>query len=50
MHGIWTFHLIQALQGDAERAIDRERFITGDSLKNYLSLAVPIYIRDHTTI
>lgn len=24
MHGIWTYHLIQALQGDAEGAIDRE--------------------------
>ncbi len=50
MHGIWTYHLIQALQGDAEGAMDRDRFITGDSLKNYLALAVPAYIRDNTTI
>jgi hypothetical protein len=50
MHGIWTYHLIQALQGDAEGAIDRDRFITGDSLKNYLAIAVPAYIRDNTTI
>jgi len=50
MHGIWTFHLIQALQGDAEGALDRDRWITGDSLKNYLALAVPAYIRENTKI
>ena len=50
MHGIWTYHLIQALQGDAEGALDRDRWITGDSLKNYLALAVPAYIRENTKI
>jgi uncharacterized caspase-like protein len=43
MHGIWTYHLIQALQGDAEGALDRDRFITGESLKNYLTVEVPAY-------
>jgi hypothetical protein len=50
MHGIWTYHLIQALQGDAEGALDRDRWITGDSLKNYLALAVPAYMRANTKI
>ena len=50
MHGIWTYHLIQALQGDAEGALDRDRFITGESLKNYLTVAVPAYIRANTKI
>jgi hypothetical protein len=50
MHGIWTYHLIQALQGDAEGALDRDSWITGDSLKNYLALAVPAYIRENTKI
>ncbi|SFS15451.1 Caspase domain-containing protein [Granulicella pectinivorans] len=50
MHGIWTYHLMQALQGDAEGALDRDRWITGDSLKNYLALAVPAYIRENTKI
>jgi Caspase domain len=49
-HGIWTYHLIQALQGDAEGALDRDRWITGDSLKNYLAVAVPAYVRENTTI
>ena len=50
MHGIWTYHLIQALQGDAEGALDRDRFITGESLKNYLTVEVPAYIRANTKI
>jgi hypothetical protein len=50
MHGIWTYHLIQALQGDAEDALDRYRFITGESLKNYLTVAVPAFIRENTKI
>jgi hypothetical protein len=50
MHGIWTYHLILALQGDAEGALDRNRFITGESLKNYLTVAVPAYIRTNTNI
>jgi hypothetical protein len=50
MHGIWTYHLIQALQGDVEGALDRDRFITGESLKNYLTVAVPAYIRANTKI
>jgi hypothetical protein len=50
MHGIWTYHLTQALQGDAEGALDRDRFITGESLKNYLTVAIPAYIRANTKI
>ena len=50
MHGIWTYHLIQALQGDAEGALDRDRFITGESLKNYLTVEVPAYIRANTKV
>jgi hypothetical protein len=50
MHGIWTYHLIQALQGDTEDALDRDRFITGESLKNYLTVAVPAFVRANTKI
>jgi hypothetical protein len=49
-HGIWTFHLIKALRGEAEDAFHRERWITGDSLRNYLALAVPAFIRASTKI
>jgi hypothetical protein len=49
-HGIWTFHLIKALRGEAENAFQRERWITGDSLRNYLALVVPAFIRASTKI
>ena len=50
MHGIWTYHLIQALQGDVEGALERDGIITGESLRNYLTVAVPAYIRANTKI
>lgn len=50
MHGIWTYHLTQALRRDADGALERDRFITGESLKNYLTVAVPAYIRANTKI
>lgn len=49
-HGIWTYHLLMALRGEVEDAIQRDRSITGDSLKNYLSVAVPKYIREKTSM
>lgn len=49
-HGIWTAHLLKALSGEAESAIHRERWITGDSLRNYLAEAVPEFIRTRTEI
>jgi hypothetical protein len=48
--GIWTWHLAEALSGNAERAIVRDHFITNVSLQNYLSYVVPKYIIGATTI
>lgn len=49
-HGIWTWHLIEALSGNEEKAIVKDIFITDASLKNYLSYAVPRYITAETVI
>ena len=49
-HGIWTWHVINALKGSAPDAIVKEEFITDSSLANYLKKAVPEYIRKNTTI
>jgi hypothetical protein len=49
-HGIWTWHLTEALAGNAESAIVKENFITDASLRNYLSHAVPKYITHQTDI
>jgi hypothetical protein len=49
-HGIWTYHLVSALRGEAADAIDRDRRITGESLRNYLAVSVPRFIREKTTM
>ncbi len=45
-HGVWTYHLIKALAGDAPGAIIKDRYITSNSLQNYLSHAIPKFIRE----
>jgi hypothetical protein len=43
-HGIWTHFLLKALNGCAPDALTRERWVTGESLQNYLRQEVPRYI------
>jgi uncharacterized protein YegP (UPF0339 family) len=49
-HGIWTWHLIEALKGNMPTAIFKDVFITDISLQNYLRKAIPLFITKHTTI
>jgi len=49
-HGIWSFFLLQALNGEADDAIHRDDWITGESLKAYLRLRVRNYIREETDL
>jgi len=49
-HGIWTYHLIEALKGNAPHAIFKDEFITDTSLQNYLRKVVPDFITKETTI
>ena len=44
-HGIWTHHLIEALNGDAPLALENGHRLTAISLQNYLSIAVPRTLR-----
>ncbi len=48
--GIWTWHLTQALSGEAEKALDRENAITTGTLKKYLSRSIPSYLTKETKI
>lgn len=43
-HGIWTHFLLEALEGRAPDALARDRWLTGESLQNYLRREVPRYI------
>lgn len=49
-NGIWTYHLLKALNGEAPEAVGHGGYVTDASLKDYLAMSVPAYIRDHTTI
>jgi hypothetical protein len=49
-HGIWTWHLIESLAGRIDEALVRDFYITDVSLKDYLSYAIPIFIRKNTDI
>ena len=44
-HGIWTYHLIGALNGKATKALEKGKFLTSSSLQNYLSTEVPRTLR-----
>lgn len=45
-HGIWTSHLIQALNGDAPLALDKTNRLTAASLQNFLKSEVPRSVRN----
>jgi uncharacterized caspase-like protein len=45
-HGIWTYHLLKALRGEAPEAIVKDRWVTGDSLRDYLKEALRVFTRD----
>lgn len=47
-HGVWTYHLLQAFRGRAEKAIAPDNYLTDSSLKDYLSVVVPKYITQKT--
>ncbi len=49
-HGIWTWHLLEALAGQKKDAIIKDYYITDNSLRNYLSVAVPAYITKEKAI
>ena len=46
-HGIWSYHLIQALRGDT--AALHDGLLTSNSLQNYLKVKVPETVRTHLT-
>jgi len=47
-HGIWTYHLLEALSGRASAAREKN-LVTCTSLQNYLSQAVPRTLRTERT-
>ncbi len=48
--GIWSWHLTNALSGEADKAFDRGNSITVTTLKKYLSRFIPTYLTKETKI
>lgn len=46
--GIWAWHVIQALSGEADKAFDRGNAVTFSTLKKYLSRSIPTYLTKET--
>lgn len=44
-HGIWTYHVIEALSGNAPLAVEKRRYVTALSLQNYLAKEVKRVLR-----
>lgn len=47
-HGIWTWHLLKALKGEAADALLDDEWLTDVSLRDYLRGSVEDYIRKNT--
>lgn len=45
-NGVWSYHLARALRGEEPAAIYNEKFVTGESLQNYLLSAVRKFTRE----
>jgi hypothetical protein len=44
-HGVWTYQIIKALQGDDPLALEKGRYVTANSLQNYVSKELPRTLR-----
>ena len=44
-HGVWTYQVIQALEGNDRVALEKARYVTANSLQNYLKQEIPRTIR-----
>jgi uncharacterized caspase-like protein len=49
-HGVWTYFLLRALRGDAEQALGSGRYLTAESLRDYLRKEVPRYLTNRLTV
>jgi hypothetical protein len=49
-HGIWTYHLLEALKGNQDSLLVDDKYITDTSLRDYLRRSVPNFISENTDI
>jgi Caspase domain len=44
-HGVWTYQVIEALEGNARTALEKGRYVTAFSLQNYVATEIPRTLR-----
>ena len=49
-HGVWTGHLLQALNGEVRESLTQDRWLTDVSLRDWLRQSVPRYITREMSI
>lgn len=49
-HGVFTWHLLRALRGEDRRALERDRWMTDTSLRDWLALEVSSYVTKQMTV
>ena len=49
-HGVYTWHVLRALRGEDPQALEKDRWMTDASLRDWLEAEVPAYITNQTTI
>ena len=49
-HGVWTGHLLQALNGEVRESLTHDRWLTDVSLRDWLRQSVPRYITREMSI
>ena len=49
-HGVWTYHLLQALRGDVAAALTRGRWLTDAGLRDWLKDSVPRYVTQQMSV
>jgi len=48
-HGVWTYHLLQALKGEVPEILEKGRYLRAAQLQDYLAKEVPPAARDTGT-
>lgn len=48
-HGVWTYHLLQALTGKVPDILEEDRYLRAGNLQDYLAKAVPQTLREKFT-
>lgn len=44
-HGVWTYHILKSLRGEEDKALMNGKYLTAQSLQDYLQKTVPVEVK-----